>query len=73
MAARITLVLYAHIHDYLFKVSFPPKLQNNFFQVNFTDIDYTVFSDAAKHVSNGGSPFEKKTYRYRSFSVKTYF
>ncbi|UMM18051.1 hypothetical protein L5515_014298 [Caenorhabditis briggsae] len=49
--ARITLVLYAHIHDYLFKV-------------NFTDIDYHVFSDAAKHVSNGGSPFDRATYRY---------
>ncbi|CAI5440817.1 unnamed protein product [Caenorhabditis angaria] len=49
--ARITLVLYAHIHDYMFKV-------------NFTDIDYSVFSDAAKHVSNGGSPFDRDTYRY---------
>lgn len=49
--ARITLVLYAHIHDYLFKV-------------NFTDIDYHVFSDAAKHVSKGGSPFDRATYRY---------
>lgn len=49
--ARIILVFYAHIHDYLFKV-------------NFTDIDYHVFSDAAKHVSNGGSPFDRATYRY---------
>uniref|UniRef100_A0A1I7T7F2 GPI alpha-1,4-mannosyltransferase I, catalytic subunit n=1 Tax=Caenorhabditis tropicalis TaxID=1561998 RepID=A0A1I7T7F2_9PELO len=51
LAARITLILYAHIHDYLFKV-------------NFTDIDYHVFSDAAEHVSKGGSPFDRETYRY---------
>ncbi|CAD6192276.1 unnamed protein product [Caenorhabditis auriculariae] len=51
LAARITLVLYSHIHDYIFKV-------------NFTDIDYHVFSDAARHVWKGGSPYDRPTYRY---------
>ncbi|CAB3404581.1 unnamed protein product [Caenorhabditis bovis] len=51
LALRITLVLYSHIHDYIFKV-------------NFTDIDYLVFSDAAKHVYEGRSPFDRETYRY---------
>jgi len=32
--------------------------------VKFTDTDYEVFSDAATHVYNGGSPFARHTYRY---------
>ncbi|PIO68256.1 hypothetical protein TELCIR_09957, partial [Teladorsagia circumcincta] len=51
LAARFILVLYSNIHDYMF-------------HVNFTDIDYSVYSDAAKHVAAGRSPFERETYRY---------
>uniref|UniRef100_A0A915D0C8 GPI alpha-1,4-mannosyltransferase I, catalytic subunit n=1 Tax=Ditylenchus dipsaci TaxID=166011 RepID=A0A915D0C8_9BILA len=48
---RLLLVFYAKIHDHLF-------------DVNFTDIDYKVFSDAADLVSQGKSPYDRPTYRY---------
>lgn len=51
LTARLLLICYAEIQD---KVS----------EIQYTDIDYRVFTDAARHVLKGESPFERYTYRY---------
>ncbi|XP_054284926.1 GPI mannosyltransferase 1-like [Macrosteles quadrilineatus] len=51
LTARLLLICYAEIQD---KVS----------EVQYTDIDYKVFTDAARHVFKSESPYERYTYRY---------
>jgi len=51
---RLVLILYANFHD-------------EYFAVPYTDVDYKVFTDAARHVVEQRSPFERHTYRYSPF------
>lgn len=40
------------------------ELQDHFMSVKYTDVDYDVYSDAAREMAAHNSPFERTTYRY---------
>ncbi|KAK6623481.1 hypothetical protein RUM43_009333 [Polyplax serrata] len=51
LIVRLVIIAYGEWHD-------------RHMAVPFTDVDYKVFSDAARHVSEGSSPYKRHTYRY---------
>ncbi|XP_011497302.1 PREDICTED: GPI mannosyltransferase 1 [Ceratosolen solmsi marchali] len=48
---RLLLVTYSNYHD-------------KYFNVPYTDVDYKVYTDAARYITKRGSPYERHTYRY---------
>ncbi|KAK0093522.1 hypothetical protein PV326_013360 [Microctonus aethiopoides] len=51
LSLRIILIAYANFHD-------------KYFAVPYTDVDYKVYTDAARLITNGESPYDRHTYRY---------
>ena len=52
---RLALVLFGRVVD-----AHPAFFSG----VRYTDVDYDVFTDAARYVCNNQSPYERNTYRY---------
>ncbi|CAM9144506.1 unnamed protein product [Choristocarpus tenellus] len=61
---RRGLMIYALGFFFRVVLIFVGEWQDQNFTVKYTDIDYEVITDAAHHVINGNSPYNRATYRY---------
>ena len=61
MDARAWIVLAAKVRVALLAWGI---VQDSFFEVPYTDVDYDVFTHAARFMAGGHSPYERDTYRY---------
>lgn len=60
---RVAFTVFGVYHDYLSDLSMADSTDSKI-SPKYTDIDYQVFTDAARHVYLGESPYERDTYRY---------
>jgi len=40
------------------------ELQDRYYKVKYSDVDYAVYTDAASYLMKGGTPYDRHTYRY---------
>ena len=40
------------------------EIQDKYYGIKYSDIDYSVYTDAANYLTKGGSPYDRHTYRY---------
>lgn len=57
---RVLFTVFGVYHDYQSE----NLMDDSKIAPKYTDIDYQVFTDAARHVYQGESPYERDTYRY---------
>jgi phosphatidylinositol glycan class M len=63
---RLVLIAYGQHQDINMEVRICGELEIRFVQVKYTDVDYRVFTDGARHVYEGGSPYDRHTYRLKA-------
>ncbi|KEP62862.1 UNVERIFIED_CONTAM: mannosyltransferase (pig-m) protein [Hammondia hammondi] len=63
-ASRLRLYVYAYAALLRAALIVYGEWQDRHLRVKFTDIDYKVYSDAARHVVEFESPYRRHTYRY---------